>query len=195
MRGVALACVVALSSSGCSRRGEAPPGEKPAARPPPEGTVSREQGEGLGWVTWQEVRPRLDESFVRRGAQRYAESCASCHGPLADGKEGVPSLVALPDKLPGQLFQSMAAGPSHAPAKVGVFSPKSRWEVTAWLRAVQLASVPLQALSSEEQRELLLSPKTDGGAARFEWADREAGLVHRPFPDGLRRLLAGDERR
>jgi mono/diheme cytochrome c family protein len=224
--GLTVACLLGLSVLGCDGSSPVPMAETARApRPPPEGTVPREQRTELVLLDWKDeagnfrstfpVGLKVDEAFVRRGQRRYGSACASCHGVKADGAaagkqpapQATPSLVA-PDSLAvGYLFEVMTAGRGQMASMAGALSITDRWAVAAYVRALQLSRVPLEALTSEEQRELLL--RKAGGTAtaettveaqrasleRFEWADRERNRAQMPLARGIHRLLAGEGQR
>lgn len=224
--GLAVACLLGLSVPGCDRGSRATMAETARApTPPPEGTVPREQRTELVLLDWKDetgnfrsafpVGLTVDEAFVRRGQRRYESACASCHGVtaqgVAEGKQSAqqagPSLVA-PDSLAvGYLFEVMTAGRGQMASTAGALSIKDRWAVAAYVRALQLSRVPLEALTSEEQRELLL--RKAGGTAttettveaqrasleQFEWADRGRNRARLPLARGIARLLAGEGQR
>jgi mono/diheme cytochrome c family protein len=149
---------------------------------------------------------KLDEAFVRHGQRRYDAACASCHGVKADGvpagtpraEKAGPSLVASDALAAGYLFEVMTEGRGQMASSAEVLSIKDRWAVAVYLRAVQLARVPLEALTSEEQRALLSRPAEEAQRAsleQFDWADKERHRAQLPLARGIARLLSGEGQR
>ncbi|MEN9797068.1 MAG: hypothetical protein RL653_764 [Pseudomonadota bacterium] len=219
------ACLLGLAVLGCDCGARAPETDAPRVSAlPPAGTVPREQRKELVLLDWKDDAGNfrstfpsgltVDEALVRRGQRRYESACASCHGVKADGvplgtrptPQPGPSLVA-PDALAvGYLFEVMTAGKGQMASSASELSIKDRWAVAAYVRALQLARVPLEALTSEEQRALLLRPA--GGPAveatvesqrasleQFDWADRARNRAQVPLARGIARLLAGEGQR
>lgn len=93
---------------------------------------------------------RADDAVARaRGAERYAISCAPCHGGDGEGRGMVvergmvqpPSLLAararaLPD---GQLFHIVTCGQGNMAPHAALVAPDDRWKVILHVRALQEA--------------------------------------------------------
>jgi len=53
------------------------------------------------YFSQQKVHPRLaaeplDKALVEQGAQRFGTVCATCHGPAAQGHDGIPRIAGQP---------------------------------------------------------------------------------------------------
>lgn len=104
------------------------------------------------WVT--EFPLAVDESLIRRGQQRYAIFCATCHGQGGEG-DGLVTLRALeleqgtwvrPTSLHaepirnqpvGQLFNSISNGVRKMPGYASQIPVRDRWAIVAYVRALQ----------------------------------------------------------
>jgi mono/diheme cytochrome c family protein len=125
-----------------------PFGETPM-RQPPRGAVAR---------NWQ-APPAADlatipvpitRDLLERGRERFAITCAACHGELGDGDSPVahamerrrppaftdPKLVAL---TPGKLYTVVTDGYGLMPSYAGLLDQHDRWAVIAFVRTLQLA--------------------------------------------------------
>ena len=108
-------------------------------------------GRTTGTTNYVEVNPvPITAGLLKRGQQRYAISCAPCHGATADGngitkKVGAMAVVAnLHDKrivemTDGELFYVI----THGRNLMGAYGPNvpvdDRWAIIAYLRALQLS--------------------------------------------------------
>ncbi|MEQ9411820.1 MAG: DUF3341 domain-containing protein [Fuerstiella sp.] len=104
------------------------------------------------WVT--RIPVDVDESFIRRGRQRYDIYCATCHGIGGDG-DGLVTLRALeleqgtwvkPTSLhaepvrmqpDGQLYNTISNGIRKMPGYASQIPVEDRWAIVAYLRALQ----------------------------------------------------------
>jgi mono/diheme cytochrome c family protein len=92
----------------------------------------------------------VNETFLRRGQDRYQIYCAPCHGALGDGNGITKSygMVATPtyhdDRLrtmpEGELYNTVANGKNTMLGYADKLSPDDRWAVVAYVRALQRAA-------------------------------------------------------
>lgn len=149
-----------------------------AMRTPPAGTVAREQRNDLPLMDWQNpdgtfknnfpTPLHVDAAFVKAGQHKFEIVCANCHGIQADGKSIVgenmalhpaPSLVALKERPVGYFFEVATNGFGYMPNFAGELSPTERWQVAAYIRALQLSQgVPLDQIPADVQQKLLAQP-------------------------------------
>lgn len=144
-----------------------------AMRPPPEGTVARDDGDGDPVVEYgvrdgryvEEVPIEVTERLLERGRDRFTIFCATCHGDLGDGNSPVarnmdlvkpvnllqPRIRAYP---PGRVYRVVREGFGVMPSYRAELVTRDRWAVVAYLQALQLrAGVALDALPPELQQE------------------------------------------
>jgi mono/diheme cytochrome c family protein len=129
-----------------------------SARPPVEGTVARGQlradtyfytgkiGDSPGdYLPFPATRQVLD-----RGRERYNIYCAPCHSRLGDGNGFIPSRgfsrrppsfhIPRLQKAPlGYFYDVMANGFGIMSDYASQISPQDRWNITAYIRALQLS--------------------------------------------------------
>jgi mono/diheme cytochrome c family protein len=129
-----------------------------SARPPVEGTVARGQlradayfytgkiGDSPGdYLPFPATRQALD-----RGRERYNIYCAPCHSRLGDGNGFIPSRgfsrrppsfhIPRLQKAPlGYFYDVMANGFGIMSDYASQISPQDRWNITAYIRALQLS--------------------------------------------------------
>jgi mono/diheme cytochrome c family protein len=127
-----------------------------SARPHVEGTVAR----GLlhadeafytgrsGDALVREMPFPVDEALLARGQERYTIFCAPCHGATGDGNGMIvqrgyrrpPSMheQRLRDVEAGHFFDVMTQGFGAMPDYRQQVSPRDRWAITAYIRALQL---------------------------------------------------------
>ena len=114
-----------------------------AMQHPPEGTVAREAPERA----YLAERPPLTAALVERGQERYGIYCSMCHAPDGSGNGVVPSrgfphppdlrsdrLRAAP---PEHFYDVMTNGYGVMYSYADRVSPRDRWAVAAYLRALQ----------------------------------------------------------
>lgn len=136
---------------------------------PPEGTVPRERITGNAPLTTGrlpdgpvqmngEPLPRyvntiplpVTKQLLALGRKRFDITCATCHGPLADGQSIVAMQMALrpPPSLidpkyvakpSGYIFEVATKGFGMMASYAAELSVEERWAVVAYLRALQLA--------------------------------------------------------
>ncbi|HEX3353878.1 MAG TPA: cytochrome c [Terriglobales bacterium] len=152
-----------------------------SARPPVEGTVARGQLHEDSYLYTGKVGnnpgdympfPVTDE-ILARGQQRYNIYCAPCHSRMGDGNGIVPSR-GFPRKPPsyhtdrlrkaplGYIFDVITNGFGAMPDYASQIPPRDRWDIVAYIRALQLSqdataadvpagqSVPSQAPQFQE---------------------------------------------
>jgi mono/diheme cytochrome c family protein len=127
-----------------------------SARPPVEGTVARgllhadeafytgRQGDTLV----RELPMPADEALLARGQERYNIFCAPCHGATGAGDGMIvqrgyrrpPSMheQRLRDVEAGHYFDVMTHGFGAMPDYRQQVTPRDRWAITAYIRALQL---------------------------------------------------------
>jgi mono/diheme cytochrome c family protein len=154
-------------------------------RAPPEGTVPRERitlnrplTEGRepdgpvqpnteplpNYVTTVPIP--VSRKLLERGQKRFNITCATCHGPLADGKSIVATQMAL--RLPpsltdpkyiakpaGYIFEVATKGFGLMASYAAELSVEERWAVVAYLRAVQLSQTTSAASLPPDIRQQL----------------------------------------
>jgi mono/diheme cytochrome c family protein len=148
-------------------RGQAPApafADGRAKRPPVPGTVAWsplppdeafEQGTaGEAWIEDYPPAVVVDARLLARGAERFAISCAPCHGTngAGDGPVSqaalrraeaawvVPTSLTAPEVVErpnGHLFQSITHGIRSMPAHGSQIPPADRWAIIAHVRALQ----------------------------------------------------------
>lgn len=136
-----------------------------AMRPPVDGTISREadldEGRATGLVDKQyldSIPIKIDRAAIEHGRNRFDVYCAACHGELGDGDSSVarnmdlrkpPSLLSAEiAAFPiGRVFEIESRGYGLMPSYANALSIEERWQVAAYVRALQLrAGTPLDSL-------------------------------------------------
>src|SRR5277367_2608352 len=129
-----------------------------SARPPVEGTVARGQlHEDAYFYTGKignnpgDVMPfPVTKENIERGRERYNIFCAPCHSRLGDGNGFVPSrgfarkppsfhIVRLQKAPLGYLFDVVTNGFGIMPDYAAQIPPQDRWNIVAYVRALQLS--------------------------------------------------------
>jgi mono/diheme cytochrome c family protein len=90
------------------------------------------------------------------GAQIYHNECAKCHGNDAMGIDGRPKLVSsrIADASDGDLFWIMNNGvPWRGMPPWNMLPAKQRWQLVAYLRALNSPDVDTQSPSKSAQPE------------------------------------------
>ena len=129
-----------------------------SARPPVEGTVARGQlnadtyfytgkiGNNPG-----DVMPfPVTKEVLERGRERYDIYCAPCHSRIGDGNGFIPSRgfarkppsyhIQRLQKAPlGYFFDVMTNGFGIMPDYASQITPQDRWNIVAYIRALQLS--------------------------------------------------------
>jgi hypothetical protein len=150
-------------------------------RPPVEGTVARGQlrddtyfytgkiggnpGEAMPFPVTKEV---LD-----RGRERYDIFCAPCHSRVGDGNGFIPSRgfarkppsfhIERLQKAPlGYVYDVITSGFGIMPDYASQIPPRDRWDIVAYVRALQLSQNASMANVPEGQRVPSAAPKFQG---------------------------------
>ena len=129
-----------------------------SARPPVEGTVARGQlHEDMYFYTGKignnpgDYMPfPVTKEVLERGRERFNIFCAPCHSRLGDGNGFVPSRgfarkppsyhIPRLQKAPlGYFFDVMTNGFGIMPDYASQISPQDRWDIVAYIRALQLS--------------------------------------------------------
>ena len=128
-----------------------------SARPLVAGTVARE--------TEDVARPKIDRRTMARGQEGFEIYCAVCHGRLGNGmgmivQRGFPRppsyhvqrLIDAPD---AHFYDVITNGFGAMYSYGDRVPPRLRWEIIAYIRALQVA--PEVAKVSEEDRKALVA--------------------------------------
>lgn len=147
--------------------------DKRSMRPLVEGTVSREKlaalkvpaGRGPNGEYHKSIPIPLTPELVAKGRKRFDIICATCHGPLGDGKSLVaqnmslrppPSLHDYADRPVGRIYDVITHGFGLMPRYDIEIPPEERWAVVAYVRALQLSQrAPLSSAPPAVQQKLL----------------------------------------
>jgi mono/diheme cytochrome c family protein len=132
--------------------------DKRSARPLVEGTVARGQlHEDTYFYTGRigdnpgDVMPfPVTKEVMERGRERYNIYCAPCHSRVGDGNGFIPSrgFTRMPpsyhiprlQKAPlGYFFDVMTNGFGIMPDYASQVSPEDRWNIVAYIRALQFS--------------------------------------------------------
>lgn len=150
---------------------------------PPEGVIPYEPNpRSTSWATGQRndewvvrIPAKVDLDFVRRGRADFSVYCAVCHGESGDGASAVarhmnqkkpPSLHAgSATAMPvGWLYSVVSNGKNYMPAMNLQLSQQRRWQVVAYVRALQLSR--RLALGERPVNLRGLSPAPSAGARK-----------------------------
>jgi len=111
----------------------------------------------------------LSMDLMALGRKRFDITCATCHGPSADGDSIVakqmalrppPSLLAYTNRAPGYIFEVITHGFGMMASYAAELTVEERWAVVAYLRALQVSqSVPAADLPADVRRQLDQEPK------------------------------------
>ena len=142
-------------------------------RPPPDGTVPRdqeiltgavEQGLSPGGLPVSSVPISIDVDDLAFGLERYHVLCSPCHGIAGDSNTAVardmvlrrpPSLVDEPVRShpPGRIYRAMVDGYGLMPSYASRLPIRDRWRVVAFVEALQLSQrAQLEQLPPEMRR-------------------------------------------
>jgi len=134
----------------------------------PDGPI-QENGEALPhYVTTIPVP--VTPQLMALGRKRFNITCATCHGPLADGNSLVatqmslrppPSLITekFVAKPAGYIFEVASRGFGLMASYAAELSVEERWAVVAYLRAVQLSqTATVEMVPADKRAELDASP-------------------------------------
>jgi hypothetical protein len=129
-----------------------------SARPPVEGTVARGQlHEDTYFYTGKignnpgDAMPfPVTQKVLQRGRERFNIFCAPCHSRLGDGNGFVPSrgfarkppsfhIVRLQKAPVGYFYDVITEGFGIMPDYASQIPPQDRWDIVAYVRALQLS--------------------------------------------------------
>jgi len=129
-----------------------------SARPLVEGTVARGELHDDTYFYTGKIGPNpgdvmpfpVTKVVLERGRERYNIYCAPCHSRLGDGNGFVPSRgftrrppsyhIPRLQKAPlGYFFDVMTNGFGIMPDYASQISPQDRWDIVAYIRALQLS--------------------------------------------------------
>ena len=131
--------------------------DRSSARPIVEGTIARGTLQGdeafltgkVGTAVITELPLAIDEHLLDRGEERYNIYCAPCHDRTGTGRGMVvqrgyrqpPSFHEdrLRAQAAGHFFDVMTNGFGAMPDYRTVISPRDRWAIVAYIRALQLS--------------------------------------------------------
>ena len=135
-----------------------------SARPPVEGTVARGQLNADSYFYTGKIGTEpgnympfpVTKEVLDRGRVRYNIYCAPCHSRVGDGQGFVPSrgFSRMPpsyhiprlQKAPlGYFFDVMTNGFGIMPDYASQISTRDRWDIVAYIRALQLSQDATQA--------------------------------------------------
>jgi Cytochrome C oxidase, cbb3-type, subunit III len=175
-----------------------------SARPPVEGTVARGDLREDAYLYTGKVNGNPGDSMpfpvtkevLERGRERFNIFCAPCHSRLGDGKGFVPSrgfsrmppslhIVRLEKAPLGYFYDVITEGFGIMPDYASQIPVRDRWDIVAYVRALQLsqnatmADVPAgQKVPSEPPKfrepgtgatlPIMVAPVSDGGRDRDE---------------------------
>ena len=142
-----------------------------SARPPVEGTVARGQLNAdtyfytgkIGNNPGDEMPFPVTREVLERGRERYDIYCAPCHSRVGDGNGMVPSRgfarkppsyhIPRLEKAPlGYFFDVMTNGFGIMPDYAAQITPEDRWNIVAYIRALQLSQNATSADVPEGQK-------------------------------------------
>jgi mono/diheme cytochrome c family protein len=148
-------------------------GDRRSSRPLVEGTVARGflRDDDVFYTGMQAGAPveripmPLTLAVVERGRERFNIYCAPCHGSAGDGdgmivKRGYKRPVSYHDprlrnERAGYFFDVMTRGFGQMPDYAAQVSPKDRWAIVAYIRALQLSQhASVGDLSAEDKARL-----------------------------------------
>ena len=142
-----------------------------SARPPVEGTVARGQLNGDTYFYTGKVGNNpgdvmpfpVTKGVLERGRERYDIYCAPCHSRVGDGNGFVPSRgfarkppsyhIPRLQKAPlGYFYDVMTNGFGIMPDYASQITPEDRWNIVAYIRALQLSQNATMADVPEGQK-------------------------------------------
>jgi mono/diheme cytochrome c family protein len=147
--------------------------DKRSSRPIIEGVVARGflKDDDVFYTGMQAGAPvekipmPLTDAVVARGRERYNIYCSPCHGVAGDGdgmivKRGYKQPTSYHDprlrnEKAGYFFDVMTRGFGQMPDYAAQVSPKDRWAIVAYIRALQLSQHASVGDLTQSQRERL----------------------------------------
>ena len=191
----ALLIAVAVFAAGCRQDMHNQPKYRPlrsstffadgsSARPLIEGTVARGTlrddevfftGKSAK-VPVAEMPFPVDQQVLDRGQERFDIFCSPCHDRIGTGRgmvvqRGYPAppslhLDRLRDAPIGHFFDIMTNGLNTMPDYREQISPRDRWAIAAYIRALQLSQRAAEADVPESERQKLSAPPPGGAPAQ-----------------------------
>ncbi len=144
-----------------------------ASRSLPDGVVARGAEERSGFLYTGKIDGKPADAFpfavtrevLARGRERYDINCAPCHDRLGNGRGMVVQrgyrqprsfhIDELRRAPAGLLFEHITVGFGAMPAYAQQISPRDRWAIAAYIRALQLSrNARLTDLSAAERSKL-----------------------------------------
>jgi mono/diheme cytochrome c family protein len=152
-----------------------------SARPPVEGTVARGQLRDDSYFYTGKVGNNpgdampfpVTKDVLERGRERYNIFCAPCHSRVGDGNGFVPSRgftrkppsfhdQRLQKAALGYFFDVMTNGFGIMPDYASQIPPRDRWNIVAYIRALQLSQHASKADVPQGQNVPSEPPKFQG---------------------------------
>lgn len=150
-----------------------------SARPHVEGTIARgtlQEDEAfftgkVGMALVTEMPFPVDENVLNRGEQRYNIFCTPCHDATGGGKGMVVQrgyrqptsfhTERLRQVAPGHFFDVMTNGLGAMPDYRAQISPRDRWAIVAYIKALQLSQhTPASEIPGGDPTKLATKPGT-----------------------------------
>lgn len=139
-------------------------GDHRSARPVPAGTIARDAE--IGPQSTDEVP--LTRGLLERGRERFNIYCAPCHGETGDGKgmvvlrgfrHGPPSfeIDRLREAAPAHFVDVISNGFGAMQNYAAEISPKDRWAIAGYIRALQLSQSAMAGTLPDSDRRRLES--------------------------------------
>jgi len=139
-------------------------GDDRSARPVPAGTIARDA----------DIQPQnaadvpLTRALLERGRERFNIYCAPCHGETGDGRgmvvlrgfrHGPPSLHIdrLREAAPAHFVDVISNGFGAMQSYAADISPKDRWAIAGYIRALQLSQSAMAGTLPDSDRRRLES--------------------------------------
>lgn len=142
-----------------------------STRPAPAHTVARDAAEATPFETgfrdgqWvAELPVKLDRPLLERGRERFSIYCAACHGDDGYGsgivaRRGFPAPPSYHDDrlrtiAVGHFFDVITRGYGVMPSYRDRISPRDRWAIAAYIRALQRSqhATPADVPANEQRR-------------------------------------------
>lgn len=129
---------------------------------PPDGTVSRDEAQREEVL---QTRPQMSAALLKRGEERYGIYCVPCHDPSGAGNGEIvsrgfphpPSFHSqrLRDASSRYIVDVITHGHGVMYSYADRVSPKDRWAIAAYIRALQFSQhAPAANLAPEDKTKL-----------------------------------------
>jgi mono/diheme cytochrome c family protein len=144
-----------------------------SARPRIEGTVARGELSNDPFFDTGKVNGAVADGFplpvtlevINRGHERFDIYCSQCHGRTGDGNGMIPArgfrrppsfhTETLRAAKTGHFFDVMTNGFGAMPPYATMISPRDRWAIVAYIKALQLSQhAPLADVPAEDRAKL-----------------------------------------